>query len=203
LRLAWKIAQPSDCSINQGKLDMNRFAIIVSLVTIFFGILSCSQTQERHQLDGRWKLDAKKSASIDPWGTLELEILVQGNRATLVKRYSAGHVLDRRTDSMTVNIEGREEILPVPAGRWLGQVSMGVYYGPGTQRYVKASANSSRTELVFAERELLQTAQGAIESNVTETFTLSPDGSTLQWSAVRSTRKSGPPLTYTFVRIAQ
>jgi hypothetical protein len=182
---------------------MNRIAIMASLVTIFFGILPGSQAQERQQLNGRWKLDPQKSASIDPWSTLELGILVEGNRATLVKRYSAGHVLDRRTDSMTVNLEGREEDLSVPAGRWLGQVSMGIYYGPGTQRHVQASANSSFTELHFAEHEMLQTAQGAIESNITETFTLSPDGSTLQWSEVRSTRKSGPPLTYTFVRIAQ
>lgn len=182
---------------------MNRISLIAILVAIFFGLLPCSQARERQQLNGRWKLEPKKSASIDPWSTLELKIFIEGSCATIVKRYSAGHALDRRTDSMTVNTEGREEVLAVPAGRWLGQVSMGIYYGPGTKRYVQANTNSSRTELNIKAREMLQTAQGAMESNVRESFILSPDGSTLQWSVLRSTRKSGPPLTYTFVRIAQ
>jgi hypothetical protein len=181
------------------KVHIIAFSIAAALCSMLLG--SCGQN--RNRLDGQWKLVAEKSGSIDPWSQLALDIHTDGSQATLVKRYSAGNALDRRIDSMTVNTDNREEILRVPPGRWLGQVSMGIYYGPGTERRARARINPSGSELQLNEREILQTAQGTIESEVNVTLTLVADGSTLQWSATRSTRTSGPPLTYTFTRIAQ
>jgi hypothetical protein len=182
---------------------MTKSMIFLSLVAASLSTYPDLHAQVPGRLDGQWKLDPAKSASIDPWGQLSLEIRIDGSRVTLVKRYSAGNALDRRVDSMTVSTEVGEEHLPVPPGRWLGQVSMGVYYGPGTVRRVQARLNESRNELQIRALETVQTAQGSCETDVKETFTVSPDGGTLQWSEARSTRKSGPPLTYTFARIAQ
>ena len=155
------------------------------------------------RLDGRWKLVPGQSASIDPWSDLILDIRVDGSHATIVKRFSAGSPLDRRVDSMTVNLRGEEEIVSVPSGRWLGEVSMGIYYGPHTKRQVKARMSESRGALQIDSRETVQTAQGSVEVDVREIFTPSPDGSTIQWHVTRSTRLSGPPLAYTFSRVTQ
>ena len=156
-----------------------------------------------NRLDGRWKFVPGQSASIDPWSDLGLDIRADGSHVTIVKRYSAGSPLDRRVDSMTVNLRGEEEIVPVPPGRWLGEVSMGVYYGPSAKRHVRARMSDSRGELQIDSRETVQTAQGSVEVDVQEIFTPSPDGSTIQWHVTRSTRMSGPPLTYTFSRVTQ
>ncbi len=177
--------------------------IFVSIAAALFCTFLVSCTRENNRLDGRWKLVKEKSASIDPWGDLELDIRTNGAQVTIVKRYSAGHPRDRRIDSMTVNTEGNKEIVSIPAGRWLGEVSMGIYYGPNAKRHVQARMNDARNELLVDSRETLQTAQGTIEVNVKETFALLPDGSTAQWKETRSTRTSGPPLTCTFSRVAQ
>ena len=176
---------------------------VLSFAAVLFCTILVSHGQDRNRLDGHWKLIKEKSASIDPWSDLTLEIQTSGTQATIVKRYSAGHPLDRRVDSMTVDTRGKEEIIPVPSGRWLGQVSMGVYYGPTTKRYVQARMSDPANKLQVDSRETVQTAQGAVEVRVKETYTLTSDGSTIQWNETRSTRTSGPPLPYTFSRIAQ
>jgi hypothetical protein len=179
-------------------------AIVVASVTALLlasGFVSCSY--DRDTLNGHWKLVPEKSASIDPWSSLVLDIHTEGTHAAIVKRYSAGHPHDQRIDSMTVNTGGSEQTVVVSPGRWLGEVSMGIYYGPQTIRHVVARMNDSRTELHIDCREPVQTAQGTAEVVVKEVFTLGPDGSTVQWSETRSTRRSGPPLNYTFARITE
>jgi hypothetical protein len=164
-------------------------------------LLSCGRDSNR--LYGHWKLIPGKSVSIDPWADLMLDINGDGTHVTIVKHYSAGHTHDRRVDSMTVNTEGNEEIVSIPPGRWLGQVSMGIYYGPVTKRHALARMSDSNNALHIDTRETLETAQGKTEVEVKETYALASDGSTIQWSENRSTRRSGPPLTYTFARARQ
>ena len=177
--------------------------VVLSLVAALFCTLIAFSTGEDGRLGGHWKLVPEKSGSIDPWNQLGLDIVTEGSHITIVKRYDAGNALDRRVDSMTVNTVGSEEVVSVPPGRWLGEVSMGVYYGPNTKRRVTARMNDSRNGLQVDTRETLQTAQGAIEVTVKDVYTLAPDGSSLQLSQTRSTRTSGPPLTYTFARVIQ
>ncbi len=177
--------------------------VVLSLVAALFCTLIAFSAGENGRLDGHWKLVPEKSGSIDPWSQLGLDITIDGSRVTIVKRYDAGNALDRRVDSMTVNSVGSEEVVSVPPGRWLGEVSMGVYYGPNTKRRVSARTNDSRNGLQVDARETLQTAQGAIEVAVKEIYTLAPDGSSLILTETRSTRTSGPPLTYTFARVIQ
>jgi hypothetical protein len=161
-------------------------------------LLSCGRDSNR--LYGHWKLIPGKSVSIDPWADLVLDIHGDGTHVTVVKRYSAGHTHDRRVDSMTVNTEGNEEIVSIPPGRWLGEVSMGIYYGSVTTRRAMARMRDSNNELHINTHETLETSQGETDVEVKETYALVSDGSTMQLSENRSTRRSGPPLTYTFAR---
>lgn len=181
----------------------SHFIVLSIIVAALFCTRYISFGQEKGRMDGHWKLIPEKSASIDPWSHLSLDLAIGKSRVTIVKRYDAGGTLDRRVDSMAVNTLGEEESVAIPSGRWLGQVSMGVYYGPGTKRYVQARMSDSTNELQVGSRETVQTAQGAVELRVQETYALSPDGSTVQWKETRSTRASGPPLTYIFSRVAQ
>ena len=80
---------------------------------------------------------------------------------------------------------------------------MDVYYGPYAKRHLRARMSDSRSEIQIDSRETVQTAQGNAEVDVQELFSLSPDGSTIQWHVTRSTRVSGPPLAYTFSRVTQ
>ncbi len=175
----------------------------VSIAAALLCLLLLSCGRDSNRLYGRWKLIPGKSVSIDPWADLVLEIHGDENHVTIVKRYSAGNAHDRRVDSMTVNTEGHEEIVSIPPGRWLGQVSMGIYYGPETKRHVQARMSDSHNELHIDTRETLETAQGGTTVDVKETYALAPDGLTVQLSENRSTRQSGPPLTYTFARATQ
>lgn len=176
---------------------------LISIAAALFCLLLLSCTRDSNRLYGHWKLIPEKSVSIDPWADLVLDIHGDGTHVTIVKRYSGGNAHDQRIDSMTVNTEGNEEIVPIPPGRWLGEVSMGIYYGPETLRHVLARMSESNNELHITTRETLQTAQGETEVEVKETYALAPDGSTVHLSESRSTRMSGPPLAYAFARATQ
>ena len=182
---------------------MNARIVILAVAAALFCLLLLSCGRHSNRLYGHWKLIPEKSVSIDPWADLVLDIHGDGTRVTIVKRYSAGNAHDRRVDSMTVSTEGIEEVVPIPPGRWLGEVSMGIYYGPGTQRHVLARMSDDTNELDVDTRETLQTAQGETDVEVHATYTPAPDGSTVRLREHRSTRMSGPELTYTFARAAQ
>ena len=181
---------------------MNGHSITASIVAMLCCTILVSCGRERHRMDGRWSLVAAKSASIDPWTSFTLAIRTNGSSVSIIKEYSAGHPHDRRVDSMTVNMNGGEEVVSVPPGRWLGEVSMGVYYGPGMIRQVMARMNDAHNELLVESRETLQTGQGTIDVQMNESFTLSSDGSTIRWSEARSTR-AGAPRIYELVRMTE
>ena len=143
-------------------------------------------TPASHGFDGHWKLVSEQSSSVDPWTSVLLDISRSQDSISVRKTYSAGNAFDRRSDLMVVNTKGIEQVVPVPPGRWLGQVSMGVYYGPGATRTVKARW-SENGELIMEIRETVQTAQGEslIESN--QTCSIQSDG-TLRIQEERSTR---------------
>lgn len=185
------------------KPPMKSHSIFISIAVSIFCLLLASCGRDSIRLDGHWKLIPEKSVSIDPWADLVLDIHSDGTHVTIVKRYLGGNTHDRKVDSMTVNTQGNEETVPIPPGRWLGEVSMGIYYGPDTKRHVVARMNDSHNELHIDMRETLETAQGETDVEVKETYALVSDGSTVQLSENRSTRRSGPPLTYTFARAAQ
>ena len=186
---------------------MKRIGLALTVCAMIIAALlwthNAAYCSEGNRMDGHWKLVPARSSSIDPWSDLFLDIRVEGSSVTIVKRYSAGHPHDVRVDSMTVSVQGGEEIVPVPPGRWLGEVSLGIYYGPHTQRRVRARMIDSRDELQVDSHETVQTAQGSAEVDSQETFVISPDGSTMQWQVTRSTRTSGPPLNFTFARVTK
>jgi hypothetical protein len=185
------------------KSDMKGHNVFLSIAATLFCLLLLSCGHDGNRLDGRWKLIREKSASIDPWVDLVLEIRTKGTHVSIVKRYLGGNSHDHRVDSMMVDTKGSEEIISLPPGRWLGEVSMGLYYGPETKRHVLGRINESQSELHIDTRETLETAQGETEVEVKETYTLASDGSSVQLSENRSTRRSGPPLAYTFSRATQ
>ena len=146
-------------------------------------------------LDGRWKLVPEQSSSVDPWSSVVLDISRSPDSISIKKTYSAGNAFDRRIDLMVVNTKGMEQVVPVSPGRWLGQVSMGVYYGPGATRTVKARW-SENGELIMEIRETVQTAQGESLIERKQTFAIQSDG-TLKIREERSTR-SGVLMNWIF-----
>jgi len=179
----------------------NRYAA-ACLAAAFFCAPGVMHSGSGSRLDGHWNILVNKSANIDPWVGLMIDITTDGNRLTIVKRYNGGHPHDRRVDSISVT-PGKTEVVTVPPGRWLGEVSMALYYGPGAQRQVLARVSDPGNEIQVESRDTLETAQGRVPVDVQDTFTLSPDGVTMEWRQTRSTRLSGPPLVYSFARVTR
>ena len=183
---------------------MKTFKKTTALFVFVFSFLCLHQcSNNRYGIEGHWRLLREKSSSIDPWSTLTLDIGLQNDTVVIVKTYSAGNPHDVRKDSIRVNTRGTEQTLPMPSDRWLGEVSMGVYYKPSSFRHVTASWNADGKELGMEVRETLETSQGEIETTTRKTYTVSPDASTLIVAEKRSTRLSGPSMGYEFVRVAK
>jgi len=164
-------------------------------VAITFAVSFQACVPASHGFDGHWKLVPEHSSSVDPWSSVVLDIGRSPDSISIRKTYSAGNAFDRRIDLMVVNTKGIEQVVPVPPGRWLGQVSMGVYYGPGATRHVKARW-SEDGELIMEIRETVQTAQGESLIESKQTFAIQSDG-TLKIHEERSTR-SGLSMNWIF-----
>jgi hypothetical protein len=150
---------------------------------------------------GHWKLLPDSSSSIDPWRNLSLAIRLRQDTVVIIKTYSASSH-DVRKDSMEVNTRGEEQTVSIPSGRWLGQVSMGVYYGASSFRHLTAQWNEEKNQLRIDGREVLETSQGEIQVRSSQTLSISPDRSTLTITETRSTR-AAPPMGYKFVRLTE
>jgi hypothetical protein len=183
---------------------MKNFIKGTDLFACVFSMLLLQACSSNHpSLEGHWKILPEQSSSIDPWNTITLDILSEKDTIAIVTTYGAGNPYDIRMDSIRVNTFGIEQTAPIPPGRWLGEVSMGVYYGPASVRHVTARWNADRSELNLESRETLETSQGEVEATSRRTFSSSSDGSTLTVTETRSTRSSGSPIKYVFARRAK
>jgi hypothetical protein len=150
------------------------------------------------RFSGVWKLDRKKSADIDPWRQLTLEIRQAGASVILIRTWKAGRYSQR--DAIMVKTGGVTNRVPLRPGKWMEAVHLGVYVSPNTERQIVAKWQEGGKVLWLESRYTVETSQGEREIQIDRTLRLSKDGKTLTLTEKRSTRQSGPPLVFVFTK---
>lgn len=148
---------------------------------------------------GMWELEPEKSTDMDPWRGLKLEIREKGSSVTFIRSWTAGRYSHR--DSMTLQIGGIKNEIPLRPGKWIDNVYLGVFVTPNSKKAVVANWEDDGQSLHLETNLKLETSQGEAPLSIHSYYRLSADASALILTETRSTRQTGPPLVYVFSRL--
>jgi hypothetical protein len=174
---------------------MKAFLRIAIIAAIMF-ILPCGlSAQPEASLDGSWELIPAHSQDMDHFRSFALTIRTTGQSVTVVQVWRARQVF---RDSVTLVPGGKEVSLPL-AG-WVNppNVYMGMRRVEGTMRQLAAKYENNGRTLLVTEKLQHESSQGAKTVVIEHRYSLTAEKEMLEYTVTRSTRKSGPPMKYTF-----
>lgn len=173
---------------------------IAALVLFFIVLLLAAPpgaAQAPVPLDGVWELMPALSADIDHFRNLTLTIRTSGNAVTVVQAWRSRQAV---TDSFTVTAGGPATVVSVR--HWVNpfNVYMGLRMIEGDKRRVSALLEDNGKTLVLRDQVTLRGSQGSAPVVMTHRYSLTPEGDILTYQVSRSTRKTGPAISYTLKR---
>jgi len=153
--------------------------------------------QDVSHLDGDWKLVPSTSTDIDHFRSLSITIRTSGQEVTVVHTW---HARVSIIDSFTVTPGGGRSTLPVT--EWVSpfNVHMSMRRLEGSMRTLSARYDSSTNALIVLEELLHRGSQGTKTVTLEHRYALSDGDEILTYTVLRSTRRSGPAMTYLLKR---
>jgi hypothetical protein len=149
-------------------------------------VLSCATAGAAPaEFNGRWKLDAEASTSLDPWSALEMEIVADGQALTVVRHFKAGP----REAVETIQLQDRPVAQTITVEGWWDNRHIDAWLGHDNRITVTPVWHDDGGSLVLNIRMVLEGQQGEREVGVTRTFTLEDEGRTLREVQVRESRR--------------
>jgi len=147
---------------------------------------------------GTWELLPHKSTDIDLYRTIGVELRASGKEIVVVNTW--GGKGRNHCDSVVVKTDGSVTKVPVTSRVFPSNAFMGLMMVVGSEREISASVHSGGKLLKLKEKARVRGSQGPIAMSVERTFALAPDGETMSYTIGRSSRTTGPPMTYVLKR---
>ncbi|MFI5357178.1 MAG: GxGYxYP domain-containing protein [Opitutales bacterium] len=149
-------------------------------------------------LAGKWTLLPLKSAQIDLFDTLTLDLQLAGGNVAVDQIWGQGGYA--YNDRMTLKTDGSVNAVPVTDRVWVPQPFMGVSMKLGSQQAVTANWSADGRQLVVERKYTVLASQGPQVLTSRETYTLGVGDDSLTLKVERPTRTSGPAEVYAFKR---
>jgi hypothetical protein len=146
-------------------------------------------------LDGSWEAMTAKSTDIDLYGALSVRITTGASSITLVRQFGTTRNF---IDSLVLPLNGTTVQVPVKNRVFPTNVFMGLSMVAGSPRAVRVV--SATDGLTVEETFRLRGSQGETSVTARHIITTSDHGEVLVYTVERSTRTSGPPVTYRLKR---
>jgi hypothetical protein len=168
-------------------------------LTILFAMFLtalCTAASGAFDIEGKWESIAAHSTDIDLYGSLSVDVRFSATHLTIIRQF--GTTRNFR-DSLRLPLDGSQVPVAVTNRVFPTNVFMGLSMPVGGTRKVSAkreSAGRFRMEETFP----IVGSQGSHPQSVTHRFELSPDGEILTYDLTRSTRTSGPSMTFRLKR---
>lgn len=147
--------------------------------------------------NGKWALIPEKSTEIDLYATVSLEIQQDASTVTIIQAWGSGRSF---RDTLKLKTDGSVNQVLVRDRVWPTNVFMGISMQKGATEQVKALWERNGMALKVDRDYSVLASQGKEEISSIETYQLSSERETLTLRIDRSTRKTGPEITYVFKR---
>ena len=148
-------------------------------------------------LVGSWQLLRDQSTDVDHFRDLVIELRESGDGLTFVHAWRS-RVSVR--DSFVVVPGGKPTVLTVQGWVYPWNVFMGVRRVEGSKRTIAARWEKEGETLRLDEEVELTGSQGRERATAIHRYRLREGKEVMEYTVERSTRKSGPPMTYLFKR---
>jgi hypothetical protein len=173
---------------------MNRVLVLAVALVLSTSFLPA---QSESPLDGTWELIPAHSTDIDHFRSLSLNIRTSGTAVTVIQTWHARVTI---TDSVTVIPGGRAASVPVTSWVFPGNVYMGFRMPEGGTRQVGATRAKDGRMLELEDTFNVRGSQGTKPMTIRHRYSLVEGNDIVRYEVTRSSRRSGPPLQYTFKR---
>ncbi|MBN1273827.1 MAG: hypothetical protein JXB26_16285 [Candidatus Aminicenantes bacterium] len=167
---------------------------------IFIGVLLLPialKGGDNSDFNGKWVLIPEKSADIDLYGTLSLTFKIRTDGLSFTQRWGRGRYFEETLDIRTGGIVNR---FPIKDRVFPTNVFMGISLPVDGERRVKAEWRNGGKSLWMEEEYTVLASQGPKKITVDHVFRISEQGNMLTYTIRRSTRKTGPEMTYVMKR---
>ena len=174
---------------------MKAFLRIIASVALVLLLPLMLHAQTGPSLDGSWELIPAHSQDMDHFRSFALTLRTAGQPVTIVQVWRARQV---HRDSVTLIPGAKEVTLPVPG--WVNppNVYMGMRRPEGGTRQMAARYEDGGRTLIVTEKLQHEGSQGPKPVTIEHRYALTKEKDMLEYSIIRSTRKTGPPMKYTF-----
>lgn len=147
-------------------------------------------------LAGSWRYDPSRSTELSAWKSLDLTITVEGSKVSLHRRLG----WSRRDYEDRTEIDLAQPVNIVPAPWWPDNRHLGVYASAAHPKRIRGEWLDDRRILRLSTDQVLETQQGPRTVNVLADYKVSPGGTQLTLTELRSTRSR--PIVTVFNRVA-
>ena len=156
-----------------------------------------AHAQPYSPLDGDWELIPASSTDIDHFRSLSLAIRTSGTAVTVIHTY---HARVSIVDSITVAPGG--PAIEAPVEYWVNPINvhMGMRRTEGSVRVLSGEYGDERKLLSLEEVLHHRGSQGEKPVSIHHQYALTDGDDVLTYTVTRSTRQSGPAITYMFKR---
>ena len=164
--------------------------IVVSLA----GLTGVSAQETAFQ--GKWKLIKEMSSNLDYFQYMTVEFSLKQGEVAVTKEFGPKR---RSVETMVLPTNGTKKSMAVKDRTFMSNLYMGIKIPSGATKDVTATWVKGNV-LVIHEEYSIGGSQGNKQITVDNTFELSSDRSLLTYTMRRSSRKTGPVLTYVLKR---
>ncbi len=164
--------------------------IVVSLA----GLTGVSAQETAFQ--GKWKLIKEMSSNLDYFQYMTVEFTLKQGEVAVTKEFGPKR---RSVETMVLPTNGTKKSVAVKDRTFMSNLYMGIKIPSGATKSVAATWVNGNV-LVIHEEYSIGGSQGNKQIAVDNTFELSSDRSLLTYTMRRSSRKTGPVLTYVLKR---
>lgn len=165
------------------------------LVFLSWWFFACLGVAWANPLAGSWRLIPDRSTNLGAWGSLALDIKVEGNVVTIARHFAAG----RRTFDDVTPVDLTKPVNIVPVSWWPDNRHIGAFIGGDQTEKVRGEWLSDGRVLRLDTDLVLATQQGEHPVNILREFMVSANGKQLTVITIRSTRNR--PVVYVFKRV--
>ncbi len=147
-------------------------------------------------LSGDWELVPERSTDLSPWRTLVVHIAIDGDRVTIRNQFASGN---RAIDTVAAfDLSNPSNVVRIPW--WSDNRHIGAYIGGDRNERIRGRLIDGGRILRTEADLVLDTQQGERPVNILTDYKISPSGSELAITQLRSTREI--PIVYILHRVS-
>jgi len=169
----------------------------VILLVFFMEVPQSLFSEPFSDFEGIWEIVPEKSTDIPLFNSLILDVKIQGETLVLTKQWGTNRGYK---DELTVKTGGSLIEIHAPSRNFPTNVFMGIAVKTDIPRTIRAWWEEERTVLKIEEKAAVTSSQGMQKITSEHIYSYDADTDTLTYTIQRTTRKSGPPVQFTFKR---